>query len=86
MPLNPGFKLITMANKDDRDCNPGQTFTCPACRRIILEATAERFRTRCKCGRWIYAEKTSPSVEKRLDVDRQQSDAASKIKEAHHVG
>jgi hypothetical protein len=45
------------------DCNPGQQFFCPFCQHIILEAMAERFRTRCKkCRHWVYAEKLAITV------------------------
>jgi len=54
--LNPGYKVI--AKKKKMECDPGPEFKCPFCQHIILEAKAERFRTRCKnCGHWVYAEK-----------------------------
>jgi DNA-directed RNA polymerase subunit RPC12/RpoP len=54
--LNPGYRVIV--KKQKMKCEPGQTFVCPKCKNIVLEAAAERFRVRCKhCGRWVYAEK-----------------------------
>lgn len=56
--LNPGYKV--RVNKQKMECDPGQAFICPFCKKIILEAIAVKFRIRCKhCGHWVYAEKTA---------------------------
>ncbi|RJP59026.1 MAG: hypothetical protein C4549_02765 [Deltaproteobacteria bacterium] len=54
--LNPGYKVI--AKEEKMECDPGQIFMCPHCRQPVLEAMAEKFRTKCKkCKHWIYGEK-----------------------------
>ena len=58
MSLNPGYKVTAKRKKEDLPNDPGQEFICPYCQHIILEATAEKFRVKCKhCGHWVYAEK-----------------------------
>jgi len=55
-PLNPGYKAIVKKNEFAIDA--GQTFLCPKCGGILMEAVAYRLKMRCKhCGRWVYLEK-----------------------------
>jgi uncharacterized protein (DUF983 family) len=56
IPLNPGFKGIV--RRKDFSIEAGQLFRCPKCKGILMEAVAEKIKTRCKhCGRWVYLEK-----------------------------
>ena len=55
--LNPGFRG-TAKNKKFEVENPGQRFLCPHCKKVLMEARAQRFMTRCKhCGWWVHLEK-----------------------------
>lgn len=59
MSLNPGYKVVARRNRSDlADCDPGPALICPICRRVVVEATADRLRIKCQhCRHWVYAEK-----------------------------
>lgn len=51
--LNPGYR--SMVQKEEMRVDSGPAFRCPKCKKIIIEAVVERFKTRCKhCGKWIF--------------------------------
>ena len=42
----------------------GRKFRCPNCGKILMEAVAEKIKTRCKhCGKWVYIYKKGSGVQ-----------------------
>lgn len=51
--LNKGYGSKVREKEFDVDAGP--LFLCPHCKKKLMEATLEKFKTRCKhCGKWIY--------------------------------
>jgi len=54
--LNPGYRAMVRVHKMAKDAGP--EIRCPSCKKVIMEAMADRIKTRCKhCGKWIFLEK-----------------------------
>jgi len=51
--LNKGFGSKVRDKEFKADAGPA--IFCPSCKKILLEGTVERIKTRCKhCGKWVY--------------------------------
>jgi len=58
--INPGYK--SRVSRVEMDVDAGRVIRCPKCKGIVMEAVADRIKTRCKhCGWWFYLEKDGSS-------------------------
>jgi len=59
--INPGYEY--QIGERVKAIPSGPVISCPHCKRPLMEAVAERVKTRCKhCGKWVLIYKT------RLDI------------------
>jgi len=60
--LNDGYGSKVRDAEFDADAGP--VFRCPNCRGILMEAVADKIKTRCKhCGVWVYIYKKGSGVQ-----------------------
>jgi hypothetical protein len=54
--LNQGYTAIV--KDEDFAIEAGPYIYCPKCKKPLMEAVVDRFKTRCKhCGKWVYLER-----------------------------